>query len=166
MQVAVIEFARNVTGLKGANSTEFDLKAPFPVVDFLPEQRHVTEKGATMRLGAYPCVLAPGSKAAAAYGTSEITERHRHRYEVNNDFRDALTSHGMLISGLSPDKRLVEMVELPGHPYFVGCQFHPEFKSRPQSPHPLFQSFVGAALQARLGDRRRRAADIGAAATP
>jgi CTP synthase len=166
MQVAVIEFARNVTGLKGANSTEFDLKAPFPVVDFLPEQRHVTEKGATMRLGAYPCVLTPGSKAAAAYGTSEITERHRHRYEVNNDFRDALTSHGMLISGLSPDKRLVEMVELPGHPYFVGCQFHPEFKSRPQSPHPLFQSFVGAALQARLGDRRRRAADMGAAATP
>ncbi|HEY6476991.1 MAG TPA: CTP synthase [Polyangia bacterium] len=166
MQVAVIEFARNVTGLKGANSTEFDPKAAFPVVDFLPEQRTITEKGATMRLGAYPCVLAPGSKAAAAYGAAEITERHRHRYEVNNDFREALTGRGMLISGLSPDKRLVEMVELPGHPYFVGCQFHPEFKSRPQAPHPLFQAFVAAALRARLGDRRRRSADLGAAATP
>ncbi|HLK93863.1 MAG TPA: CTP synthase [Polyangia bacterium] len=166
MQVAVIEFARNVTGLKGANSTEFDPKAAFPVVDFLPEQRQITDKGATMRLGAYPCVLSPGSKAAAAYGAPEITERHRHRYEVNNDFREALVSHGMLISGLSPDKRLVEMVELPKHPYFVGCQFHPEFKSRPQAPHPLFQSFVGAALRARLGDRNRRSPDLGAAASP
>jgi CTP synthase len=166
MQVAVIEFARNVTGLKGANSTEFDPKASFPVVDFLPEQRNITEKGATMRLGAYPCVLAQGSKAAAAYGAAEITERHRHRYEVNNDFREALTGRGMLISGLSPDQRLVEMIELPGHPYFVGCQFHPEFKSRPQAPHPLFQSFVAASLRARLGDRRRRSAEIGAAATP
>jgi CTP synthase len=119
-----------------------------------------------MRLGAYPCVLAPGSKAAAAYGAAEITERHRHRYEVNNDFREALTGRGMLISGLSPDKRLVEMVELSGHPYFVGCQFHPEFKSRPQAPHPLFQSFVAAALRARLGDRRRRSAEVGTAATP
>jgi CTP synthase len=136
------------------------------VVDFLPEQRNITEKGATMRLGAYPCVLAQGSKAAAAYGTAEISERHRHRYEVNNDFREALTGRGMLISGLSPDKRLVEMVELPGHPYFVGCQFHPEFKSRPQAPHPLFQSFVAAALRARLGDRRRRSAEVGATATP
>jgi CTP synthase len=166
MQVAVIEFARNVTGLRGANSTEFDPKAPFPVVDFLPEQRNITEKGATMRLGAYPCVLTPGSKAAAAYGAAEISERHRHRYEVNNDFREALTGKGMVISGLSPDKRLVEMIELPGHPYFVGCQFHPEFKSRPQAPHPLFQSFVAAALRARLGNRRRRSAEVGAAASP
>jgi CTP synthase len=166
MQVAVIEFARNVTGLKGANSTEFDPKAAFPVVDFLPEQRQITEKGATMRLGAYPCVLAAGSKAAAAYGSAEISERHRHRYEVNNEFREALTSHGMLISGVSPDKRLVEMVELPKHPYFVGCQFHPEFKSRPQAPHPLFQSFIGAALRARLGDRSRRSSDLGAPASP
>ena len=166
MQVAVIEFARNVTGLKGANSTEFDPQAAFPVVDFLPEQRNVTMKGASMRLGAYPCLLTPGSKAAAAYGTSEISERHRHRYEVNNEFREALTSHGMLISGVSPDKRLVEMVELPQHPYFVGCQFHPEFKSRPQSPHPLFQSFVAAALNARLGDRRRRSAEVSASAAP
>jgi CTP synthase len=164
MQVAVIEFARNVTGLRGANSTEFDANAPYPVVDFLPEQRTVTDKGATMRLGAYPCHLTPGSKAAAAYGTSEISERHRHRYEVNNDFRESLTSHGMLISGVSPDRRLVEMVELPQHPYFVGCQFHPEFRSRPQQPHPLFQSFIAAALRARLGDRRRRVTEATAAA--
>jgi CTP synthase len=155
MQVAVIEYARNVAGLAGANSTEFDPKSPYPVVDFLPEQRNVTEKGATMRLGAYPCVLTPGSKAAIAYGTNEISERHRHRYEVNNDYREALTSRGMIISGLSPDRRLVEMVELGGHPYFVGCQFHPEFKSRPQEPHPLFQSFIGAALHERVGERRR-----------
>jgi CTP synthase len=166
MQVAVIEFARNVSGLRGANSTEFDAKPPHPVVDLMPEQRGVTEKGATMRLGAYPCVLAPGSKSAAAYGAAEISERHRHRYEVNNDYREALTGHGMLISGVSPDRRLVEMIELPEHPYFVGCQFHPEFKSRPQAPHPLFQSFIGAALRARLGDRRRRQAEAGAAPLP
>jgi len=167
MQVAVIEFARNVSGLRGANSTEFNATPPYPVVDLLPEQRSVTEKGATMRLGSYPCVLAAGSKAAAAYGAGEISERHRHRYEVNNDFREALTGHGMLISGASPDRRLVEMIELPQHPYFVGCQFHPEFKSRPQAPHPLFQSFVAAALRARLGDRRRRQTEAGsAAATP
>ncbi len=164
MQVAVIEFARNVAGLKGANSTEFDPTPPYPVVDFLPEQRHVTDKGATMRLGAYPCLLTPGTRAAAAYGASEISERHRHRYEVNNDFREALTSHGMVISGVSPDRRLVEMIELPNHPYFVGCQFHPEFKSQPQAPHPLFQSFVAAALRARLGDRRRRSAEVAASA--
>jgi len=155
MQVAVIEFARHVAGLRGANSTEFDPTPAHPVVDFLPEQRQVTEKGATMRLGAYPCVLTPGTKAYAAYGVGEISERHRHRYEVNNDYREALTSNGLVISGTSPDQRLVEMVELPKHPYFVGCQFHPEFKSRPQSPHPLFQSFVAAALQARRAARRR-----------
>jgi CTP synthase len=166
MQVAVIEFARNVSGLRGANSTEFEATPPYPVVDLMPEQRSVTEKGATMRLGAYPCVLTPGSKAAAAYGTAEISERHRHRYEVNNDFREALTGHGMLISGASPDRRLVEMIELPQHPYFVGCQFHPEFKSRPQSPHPLFQSFIAAALSARLGDRRRRQAEAATPAVP
>ena len=166
MQVAVIEFARNVCGLRGANSTEFEPAPPHPVVDLMPEQRAVTEKGATMRLGAYPCVLTPGSKAAAAYGASEISERHRHRYEVNNDFREALTGHGMLISGASPDRRLVEMIELPQHPYFVGCQFHPEFKSRPQAPHPLFQSFIAAALRARLGDRRRRQAEAVSPAPP
>ena len=150
MQVAVIEFARNVAGLKGANSTEFDTRAPYPVVDFLPDQRNVTDKGATMRLGSYPCVLTAGTLAAAAYGTREIQERHRHRYEVNNDYTEALVSKGLRISGTSPDRHLVEMIELPGHPYFVGCQFHPEFKSRPQTPHPLFQSFIAAALRERL----------------
>jgi CTP synthase len=150
MQVAVIEFARNVAGLKGANSTEFEAHCQFPVVDFLPEQRNVTEKGATMRLGSYPCLLAAGTLAAAAYGTREIHERHRHRYEVNNDFRDVLVGKGMVLSGTSPDRRLVEMIELPDHPYFVGCQFHPECRSRPQTPHPLFQSFIAAALRARL----------------
>jgi CTP synthase len=164
LQMAVIEFARNVVGLKGANSTEMDAATPYPVVDLMPDQRGVTDKGATMRLGSYPCVLVPGSKAAAAYGSAEISERHRHRYEVNNDFREGLTSHGMVISGASPDRRLVEMIELPQHPYFVGCQFHPEFKSRPQAPHPLFQSFIAAALRARLGDHRRRLADAAASA--
>ena len=139
------------------DSTEFDPAAPYPVIDFLPDQRTITEKGATMRLGAFPCVLTPGSRAALAYGTTEISERHRHRYEVNNDFRDALTRNGMLISGTSPDRRLVEMIELPSHPYFVGCQFHPEFKSRPQEPHPLFQSFVAAALRARQASGRTSA---------
>jgi CTP synthase len=164
LQMAVIEFARNVVGLKGANSTEMDTATPYPVVDLMPDQRGVTEKGATMRLGSYPCVLVPGSKAAAAYGASEISERHRHRYEVNNDYRDGLISNGMVISGASPDRRLVEMIELPQHPYFVGCQFHPEFKSRPQAPHPLFQAFIAASLNARLGNRRRRAADTSAPA--
>lgn len=157
LQIAVIEFARNVAGLKGANSTEFEAKPPYPVIDFLPDQRNVTDKGATMRLGAYPCVLTPGTRAAAAYGATEISERHRHRYEVNNEFRDTLVRHGLVVSGVSPDERLVEMVELKNHPYFVGCQFHPEFKSRPQSAHPLFRSFVAAALRARAEKRRRPA---------
>src|SRR5215831_19271367 len=152
LQMAVIEFARNVAGLKGANSTEMDPSTPYPVVDLMPDQRDVQDKGATMRLGSFPCMLTPGSRAATAYGATEISERHRHRYEVNNDFRDALIRNGMVISGTSPDRRLVEMIELPSHPYFVGCQFHPEFKSRPQAPHPLFQSFIGAALRARLAD--------------
>src|SRR3954469_7238493 len=132
MQIAVVEVARHVAGLEAANSTEFDEKTAHPVIDFLPEQRNVTEKGATMRLGAYPCVLVAGTKAAAAYGTQEISERHRHRYEVNNSYRELLISHGLVVSGTSPDRRLVEMIELPNHPYFVGCQFHPEFKSRPR----------------------------------
>ncbi len=156
MQIAVIEFARHVAGLENANSTEFDDKTAHPVIDFLPEQRTVTDKGATMRLGAYPCVLVPGSKAAAAYGTLEISERHRHRYEVNNGYRELLTSHGLVVSGTSPDKRLVEMVELADHPYYVGCQFHPEFKSRPQVAAPLFRSFIAAALRVRV-ERRRSA---------
>jgi CTP synthase len=155
MQIATIEFARNVAGLKGANSTEFESTPAHPVIDFMPEQRNITDKGATMRLGAYPCVLSPSSRAEAAYGTREISERHRHRYEVNNDYRERLTAAGLFISGVSPDNRLVEMIELRNHPYFVGCQFHPEFKSRPQNPHPLFRSFIGAALRARLEKRHK-----------
>lgn len=146
LQIAVIEFARHVAGLGGANSTEFDGKTKFPVIDLLPEQKVVTAKGATMRLGAYPCVLKPGTRAAKAYESTEISERHRHRYEVNNTFREPLEAKGLVVSGTSPDGRLVEMIELVDHPYFVACQFHPEFKSRPQSPHPLFRSFVAAIL--------------------
>jgi CTP synthase len=160
LQIAVIEFARNVAGLRGANSTEFEPNPAYPVIDFMPEQRQVTEKGATMRLGAYPCLLSPGTRAAQAYGTHEISERHRHRYEVNNQFREALVQHGLVVSGISPDQRLVEMIELKNHPYFVGCQFHPEFKSRPQSAHPLFRSFIAAALRARVEKRRRPAAGL------
>jgi CTP synthase len=155
LQIAVIEFARNVAGLAGANSTEFEPQTAHPVIDFLPEQRGITDKGATMRLGAYPCVLVPGTQAAIAYGSTEISERHRHRYEVNNHYTELLTSHGLTISGTSPDRNLVEMIELPDHPYFVGCQFHPEFKSRPQAPGPLFRSFIAASLRARM-DRHRR----------
>ncbi len=146
MQLAVVEFARHVAGVARANSAEFDPAAP-AVIDIMPEQRNVREKGATMRLGAYPCTLAPGSIAADAYGTTEISERHRHRYEVNNDYREQLEAKGLVLSGTSPDRRLVEMVELRNHPYFVGCQFHPELKSRPMTPHPLFVRFVRAALE-------------------
>jgi len=149
MQLAVVEFARNVAGLAAANSTEFDKDTPAPVVDLLPDQRGVSAKGATMRLGAYPCVLAAGSLAAESYGTTEISERHRHRYEVANEYRERLSLAGLRLSGLSPDKHLVEMIELPSHPFFVGCQFHPEFKSRPASPHPLFARFVEAALRSK-----------------
>ncbi len=147
MQMAVIEFARHVGGLDGANSTEIEPETPHPVVDLMPDQRGVTDKGATMRLGAYPCVLKTGTRAADAYGATEISERHRHRWEVNNNYRDALERNGMVLSGLSPDGRLVEMIELPEHPYFVGCQFHPEFKSRPSKPHPLFARFIKAAVE-------------------
>ncbi len=147
MQLAVVEYARTVAGLANANSSEFDKETPNAVIDLMPEQRGVTKKGATMRLGAYPCVLTPGSVAAQAYGATEISERHRHRYEFSNEFRDRLVEAGLVLSGTSPDKRLVEMVELPNHPFFVGCQFHPEFKSRPASPHPLFAHFVKAALE-------------------
>ncbi|MCC6875586.1 MAG: CTP synthase, partial [Sandaracinaceae bacterium] len=127
MQMAVIEFARNVCALGAANSTEFDPEAPHPVIDLMPDQRGVKNKGGTMRLGAYPCVLKEGSVAAQIYGQREISERHRHRFEFNNDYRDRVEAQGMVLSGLSPDGRLVEMVELPKHPHFVGCQFHPEF---------------------------------------
>jgi CTP synthase len=146
MQLAVVEFARHVCGLAGANSVECAPGAPDLVIDLMPDQRGVLEKGGTMRLGAYPCALAPGSVAAEAYGATHISERHRHRYEVSNKYREKLEGKGLVLSGLSPDQRLVEMIELRDHPYFVGCQFHPEFKSRPQSAHPLFARFVSAAL--------------------
>jgi CTP synthase len=144
MQCAVIEFARHVCGLAGANSREFDPHTPHPVIDLMPEQRGITNLGGTMRLGAYPCRLVIPSLAYQAYGTDEISERHRHRYEVNNEYRDVLVRHGMRLSGFSPDHRLVEMIELPDHPWFVGGQFHPEFKSRPNRPHPLFREFIRA----------------------
>jgi len=147
MQLAVVEFARNVAGLAGANSIEFDKDTPHAVIDLMPEQRGMRNKGATMRLGAYPCSLAIGSLAADAYGVSDISERHRHRYEFANDYREPLATAGLSLSGTSPDKRLVEVVELRDHPFFVGCQFHPEFNSRPASPHPLFARFVRAALE-------------------
>ena len=165
LQIAVIEFARNVAGLQGANSTELEPTPAHPVIDLLPEQRNVVDKGATMRLGAWPCVLRPGTRAEAAYGATEISERHRHRYEVNNDYRERLVAAGLVISGASPDNELVEMIELPNHPYFVACQFHPEFKSRPQQPHPLFRSFISAALQARV-EKRRQAGQAAVGAAP
>ncbi len=146
LQMAVIEFARNVCGLEDANSEEMDENTPYPVVHLLPEQRHVTEKGASMRLGTYDCNLVNGSLAQRLYGVGRIQERHRHRYEVNNDFREKLQAHGMTISGVSPDYRLVEMVEVPDHPFFIATQAHPEFKSRPNRPHPLFAGLVQAAL--------------------
>jgi CTP synthase len=149
LQMAVIEFTRNVCGLEGANSEEMTPNPPYPVIHLLPEQKHVQDKGGSMRLGAYPCNLAAGSKAAKLYGTTRIVERHRHRYEVNNDFREKLAEHGMVISGVSPDYRLVEMVELPDHPFFMGTQAHPEFKSRPNRPHPLFEGLVRAAVARR-----------------
>jgi CTP synthase len=149
MQLAVIEVARNVCNLKGASSTEFDKEATHPVIDLMPDQRGVKDKGGTMRLGAYPCKLLTNSRAAAIYGKDEISERHRHRFELNNDYREPLTRAGLVLSGTSPDDRLVEIVELPNHPYFVGCQFHPEFKSRPMAAHPLFSSFVAAACRRR-----------------
>jgi CTP synthase len=145
MQLAVIEFARGVAGLAGANSTEVDEATPHPVIDLLPEQRGVERKGATMRLGAYPCVLRPGTRAQEAYGHAEISERHRHRYEFNADYRDRLSRAGLVLSGTSPDGRLIEVVELADHPWFLGCQFHPEFRSTPFRPHPLFVAFVAAA---------------------
>jgi len=146
LQCGVIEFARDVVGAEGANSTEFDLFTNAPVIDFMPDQRAMEEKGGTMRLGLYPARLLPGSKAYEAYGDEVIYERHRHRFEVNNEYRDALERSGMVLSGQSPDGRLVEIVELRDHPWFVASQFHPEFRSRPDRPHPLFAAFVKAAI--------------------
>jgi CTP synthase len=154
MQCATIGFAREVLGDYGANSTEFDQATTHPVIDIMPDQRDITDKGGTMRLGVYPCVLKPGSRAAAAYGSEEVFERHRHRFEFNNAYREALEAAGMVISGLSPDGRLVEIIELRDHPWFVASQFHPEFLSRPNRPHPLFRGFlVAAAHTLREGDQ-------------
>jgi CTP synthase len=158
MQCAVIEFARNVCGMERANSTEFDINTPYPVIYLIEEwydfrtntiqKRDISsDKGGTMRLGAYPCVLKEGTVAYKAYGRQEISERHRHRYEFNNKYMDVLERHGLVISGMSPDRRLVEIVELNDHPWFFGCQFHPEFKSRPLEPHPVFKAFIGAAYE-------------------
>ncbi len=147
MQCAVVEFARNVAGMPGANSSEFDQGTPYPVIDLLPEQKDVEAMGGTMRLGSYPCKLVRGTRAAKAYDERSVHERHRHRYELNNALRPKLVEAGMKISGTSPDKRLVEIIELSDHPWFVATQFHPEFKSRPTRPHPLFRDFVGAACK-------------------
>jgi CTP synthase len=165
MQMAVVEYARHVCGLEGANSVEFEPEAVHPIIDLMSEQRGVKDKGATMRLGAYPCTLSSGSLAAEVYGAGEVSERHRHRYEVNNEYREQLEKSGLVLSGQSPDRRLVEMVELPNHPYFIGCQFHPEFKSKPHAPHPLFVRFVKAALE-RAKARRSREASEGAEQAP
>ena len=147
MQVAVIEFARNVLGWEDANSHEFDEKTRHPVIHIMEYQKQVTDKGGTMRLGAYPCLLARGSKSHEAYGKIDISERHRHRYEFNNQYRKDFAKHGMILAGLSPDRQLVEIVELADHPWFVATQFHPEFKSRPNRPHPLFRDFIEAVIK-------------------
>lgn len=146
MQLAVVEYSRNVLGLEDANSAEFDPQSKHHVIDLMPEQKDVVDLGGTMRLGKYPCRLTPGSLAERIYQESLIYERHRHRFEVNNDYRDALTEAGMVFSGCSPDQHIVEMMEVPAHPWYLAVQFHPEFKSRPNRPHPLFQSFVAAAM--------------------
>ncbi len=153
MQMAAVEFARNVCGLEGANSTEFDAASPHPVIHLMETQKGVENKGATMRLGAYPCNIQDDSLAAKVYGKKKISERHRHRYEFNNAYRDAFSDKGMVLSGLSPDGTLVEIIELKDHPWFLGCQFHPEFKSRPMESHPLFKGFVKAALQNRQAQK-------------
>jgi CTP synthase len=147
MQMAVVEFARNVMDYKEAHSAEFDEMTSFPVIDLMPEQRDVDEMGGTMRLGLYPCKVMQESKVSEAYGQDLIYERHRHRYEVNNEFRDKLIECGIKICGISPNEKLVEMIELPDHPWFIGVQFHPEFKSRPNRPHPLFKDFIKASLK-------------------
>ena len=146
MQMAIVEFARDVIGYKDANSIELDPETAHPVIALMPEQNGVEDLGGTLRLGAYPCILKEGSKARELYGTEEISERHRHRYEVNNDYRQELEENGMVLSGLSPDKRIVEMLEIPGHPFFVGTQGHPELKSRPNRAHPLFRGLIQAAV--------------------
>lgn len=151
MQIAVIEYARNVLGLEKAHSTELDPNTPYGVISLMPEQADIDEMGGTMRLGLYPCKIAENTKAYKAYQDELIFERHRHRYEFNNEYREKMIEKGMILSGISPDERLVEIIELKDHPWFVGCQFHPEFKSRPNRPHPLFKDFIKAALEYKEG---------------
>ncbi|HPR50757.1 MAG TPA: CTP synthase [Deltaproteobacteria bacterium] len=146
MQLAVIEFARNMCGIRDANSIEFNPRTPDPVIEFLPDQKNITRKGGTMRLGAYRCTLTPGTAAMKAYDTEEISERHRHRYEFNSEYEKRLVDAGLVVSGRNPESSLVEIVELDDHPWFLGCQFHPEFKSKPMQPHPLFREFIRASL--------------------
>jgi CTP synthase len=159
MQIAVVEFARTVVGMDGANSAEFDPETPFPVVDLLPEQKEVSEMGGTMRLGADPVKLHEGTRAREIFGEAVIYKRHRHRYEVNNQLRRRLEDEGLVCGGTSPDERLVEMVELPDHPFFVASQFHPEFNSRPNRPEPLFREFIGAAAH-HAGQRPAEGAEL------
>src|SRR3990172_4644414 len=147
MQMAVVEFAKNVCGLSLAHTSEFESNTPHPVIDLMEEQKAISDKGGTMRLGAYPCVLKRGTLAHSAYATDQISERHRHRYEINNHYRKLFEAKGLVLSGLSPDGRLVEMIEIENHPWFVGCQFHPEFKSTPLNPHPLFRDFIKVAME-------------------
>lgn len=155
MQMAVVEFARNVCGLQGANSSEFDLQTQHPVIHLMAEQKAIDSKGGTMRLGSYPCILQNETLAAKLYGREKIAERHRHRYEFNNSYRAEFVAKGMVLSGMSPDGNLVEIVELKGHPWFLGCQFHPEFTSRPMASHPLFRGFIEAAIE-----NRKSAAEV------
>ncbi|MEN0066296.1 MAG: CTP synthase [Myxococcota bacterium] len=163
MQLAIVEYARHVVGLQGAMSREFDPDPTHPVIELMDEQRHVVDKGGTMRLGTYPCELQEGSLARRIYGQGEIQERHRHRFEVNPAYHDTLQEHGLLISGWSPDRVLAEVAEIPGHPWFLGCQYHPEFKSRPLEPHPLFTSFIKAVAEQR---RQTASTQNGRPATP
>ena len=150
MQLACVEFSRNVAGLKDANTTEINPKTKNPVIDFMPEQKILIKEkhyGGSMRLGAYPCKLIKGTRAYKAYGSENISERHRHRFEFNNNYREILSKKGLIISGINPERDLVEIIELKDHPFFLGTQFHPEFKSRPLNPHPLFKEFINAALK-------------------
>jgi CTP synthase len=162
MQTAIIEFARNVIGLDDSHSSEFAPECADPVISLMESQQHLTDMGGTMRLGAYPCRLGAGTRAAAIYGVPQVSERHRHRYEVSNAYRDRFVENGLTLSGLSPDGSLVEIVELQTHPWFIGCQFHPELQSRPTRPHPLFASFIGAAAEAKKSraERRRPALEV------
>jgi CTP synthase len=159
MHVAVSEFARHVVGFAGANSTEMDPETPYPVIDLLPEQKEIEDLGGTMRLGAQAVELAEGTRVRESYGEPIVHERHRHRYEVNNHFRERLVEAGLVVSGTFQEGRLVEIIELPEHPWFVASQFHPEFKSRPTRPAPLFREFVGAAL-GRAAERAGQAAPV------